>query len=156
MIEAAECAGMCTWLGVWCRESMLRRAETSPAGRATVKSPTMKSAAVIEVVAIGENPAMGLVVVVVETDVVMMPIRSPVVPSPPKAAKVSDSEAEAKRNSGARKKQSRIRIPPRPDSDGHSIHQPRIIFRHVNDLGVGWFDHNGLSLLAHLFLRCAL
>ena len=146
---------MCTWLGVWCRESMLRRAETSPAGRATMKSPTMKSAAVIEVVAIGENPAMGLVVVVVETDVVMMPIRSPVVPSPPKAAKVSDSEAEAKRNSGARKKQSRIRIPPRPDSDGR-YRIGVLALRQINDLGVGWFDHNGLSLLAHLFLRCAL
>ena len=116
----------------------------------------MKSAAVIEIVAIGENSAVGLVVVVVETDIVVMPIRSPVVPSPAISSKEADSKAQTKLNSRARKIQSWIRIPPRPDADGRSIHQPRIIFRHVNDLWVGRFYHNRLPLLADFFLRCAL
>src|SRR6266852_3855859 len=151
MIKAAECAGMCTRLAMWRRESMLRRAETSPTSRAAVKS-----AAVIEAVSIGENSAVGLVVVMIETNVVVMPIRSPVVPAPPKPAKVSDSKAETKRNPRSRKIQSWIRIPSRPDPDGCSIREPRIIFRHVNDFRVSRFDHNGLPFLADLFLRCAI
>src|SRR6266446_6060734 len=83
MIKAAECTGMRTWLGLWCREPMLRRAETSPAGRAAaVKSTAMKSAGAIEVVAIDENFAVGYVAVVVEKNAVMMPIITPVVPAP--------------------------------------------------------------------------
>ena len=135
---------------------MLRRAETSPAGRAAaVKSTAMKSAGAIEVVAIDENSAVGYVAVVVEKNAVMMPIITPVVPAPAIPSKEADSKAETKRNSRTGKKQSWIRIPPRPDPDGLSIHEPWVIFRYVNNLRVGRFDHNGLPLLAHLFLRCA-
>src|SRR5882762_6118246 len=34
--------------------------------------------------------------------------------------------------------------------------EPRVILRNVNHLRVGGFDHNGLPLIAHVFLRCAL
>ena len=86
---------------------------------------------------------------------VVMPVVSPVVPAPAKSAKEADSKAEAKRNSRAGKVQSWIPIPARPDPDGLSIHQPGVVLRHVNNLRIGWFDHNGLPLLAHFFLRCA-
>jgi len=157
MIKAAECTGMRAWLGVWRRESMLRRTETSPAGSpAAMKSPAMKSAGVIEVVAIDEDSAVGDVGVVVVNDSVVMPIISPVVPSPAKPAKEADSEAEAKRNPRTGKEQSWIRIPAWPDPDGLSIGEPRVVLRHVNNLRVGGFDHNCLFLLGHLFLRCVL
>src|ERR1700692_1825090 len=77
-------------------------------------------------------------------------------PPPPTPAEKANSKAESKCNARAANVQSRIRIPSWPYSNGRSIHEPRVIFRHVNDIGIGWFDHNGLTLLAHLFLRCAL
>lgn len=86
MIEAAECAGMSA------TESMLRPAETSPAGEAA----TMKSAGAIEVVAVDENPAVGDVGAVVESNPVIMPIVPPVSPAPTKPTKEADPKAEAK------------------------------------------------------------
>jgi hypothetical protein len=59
----------------------------------------MKSAA-----AVSENSAVGYEPVVVEEDIVVMPVRSPVVPSPAEPAKEADSKAEAKRDSWPRKK----------------------------------------------------
>ena len=59
----------------------------------------MKSARVIEVVAIDEDSAVGYVGIVAEHDVVAMPIVSPVVPAPSEPAEEADSKAEAKRNS---------------------------------------------------------
>src|SRR5882762_3330645 len=86
-----------------------------------------------------------------------MPVRAPVVPSPTKAAKIADSKAEAKRDSRAVKEQSWIRIPTWPNPDGLSIRKPGIILRHVNNLRVCRFDHNGLPLIAHVFLMmCSL
>ena len=70
MIKAAECAGMCTRLAVLRRESMLRRGEASRAGWAA----PVKAAGVIEVVAIGENSTVRLVMVMVETNIMVMPI----------------------------------------------------------------------------------
>src|SRR6266851_7198274 len=111
---------------------------------------------VIEVTTIDEHSVVGFVVVVVETNVMVMPVVAPVVPAPAKTTKETDSKAEAKRNSRTGKVKSRIRIPSRPDPDRLSIYEPRIILRNVNDLRIGWFDHNGLPLLTHFFLRCTL
>jgi hypothetical protein len=72
VIKTAERARTCT--ATWRREPVLRGAETSCTGWAAAKPAAMKSAAVIEVVAISENSAVGLVMVVVETNVVVMPI----------------------------------------------------------------------------------
>jgi len=116
----------------------------------------MKSAGVIEVVAIDEHPTVGYVGVVVINDTSVTPVRIPVVPAPAKAAEIADSKPEAKSNSRSGKIESRIRIPAWPDSDRLSIHEPWIIFRNINDLRIGWCDHNGLPLLSYVFLRCAL
>jgi len=66
--------------------------------RESSRSAGVKSARMIDVLAIGENSAVGLVVVVVETNVVVMPVVSPVVPTPAKPTEEADSEAEAKLN----------------------------------------------------------
>src|SRR5882762_8986641 len=101
----------------------------------------------IEGVVISENSAVGNVGVVVVSDVVVIPVRSPMVPSPTEPAKVAYAKSEAKSESRAVKKQSWIRIPAGPDTDRLSIHEPRIIFRNVDNLRVSRLDHNGLSLL---------
>src|ERR1700688_3174852 len=106
--------------------------------------------------AIGENSAMGYIAVVVEHHSMTAPVGPPVPPAPAKPAEKANSKAESKCNARAANVQSRIRIPSWPYSNGRSIHEPRVIFRHVNDIGIGWVDHNGLAVLAHLFLRCAL
>ena len=152
MIETAERSGMSAGLGMWRRKAVPRWREASAAGKAT----TMKSTGAIEVVAIHENSAVRYVGVVVVNDAVVMPIVAPAVPAPAKPAKEADSKAEAKSNSRTGKEQSWVRIPARPDPDRLPIREPRVILRNVNNLRVGWFDHNSLPLLAHLFLRCAL
>ena len=117
---------------------------------------TMKSAAMIEVparviegVVIGEDSAVGDVGVVVEDDSVATPIVSPVMPSPAISAKEADAKAQAKRNSRSGKVQPWIPIPAWPDPDWLSIHEPGVIFRHVNNLRIGRLDHDRLSLLGH-------
>jgi len=96
-IKAAECAGVSSRLAVWRRISMLATGESSGFS-ATKSASSMKSAGVIELVAICEHSAVGLVVVMVETNVVVMPIVSPVVPSPAESAKEADPKSQAKRN----------------------------------------------------------
>jgi len=122
----------------------------NPASVIEVRAPA------IEGVVIGEDSAVGYVSVVVINDIVVMPVRSPMVPSPTKPAEIANSKAQPKRDSRAAKKQSRIRIPTRPDPDRFPIREPRVILRNVNNLRVGGFDHNGLPLIAHVFLRRAL
>src|ERR1700688_2784192 len=127
-------------------------------GRRAVESKTaaMESTGPIEVVAIGKDSAVGYVGVAVEKNAVVVPIISPMSPSPAKTAKEANSKAKTKRDSRTGKKQSRIRIPAGPDPDRFSINEPRIILRHVNKLRVRGLDHNGLPLLVYFFLRCAL
>src|SRR5271167_2617622 len=125
------------------------------AARESSRSSAMKSAGAIDAVAIGKNSAVGLVAVVVETNIVVMPIVSPVSPAPAKTAKEADPKGEAKRNSRTIKEQARIPIPAGPNPDGFSIDEPWVILGNVHHLRVGGLDHNGLPLLAHLFLRCA-
>src|SRR5713226_7651473 len=119
-----------------------------------MKSTTMIAvrALAVERVVISEDSAVRNVSVVVINDIVVMPVRSPMVPAPAKSAKIADSKAEAKRDSRALKEQSRIPIPTWPNPDGLSKRKPRIILRHVNNLRVGRFDHNGLPLIAYVFL----
>src|ERR1700722_5660943 len=145
---------------MWRRKSMLAAAEAS--GVSAMKTtgamkPTasVKSTGTIEVVAIGENSAVGNVAVVVEENSMTTPVVTPVSPAPAKSVKEADPKAEAKRDSRAANVESRIRIPARPNSDGPSIHEPRVILRHVNNLRIGGLYHNGLPLLTYFLLRCA-
>src|SRR6266446_3590530 len=145
MIKTTECPGMRTRLAVRRRKSMLatRESSRSPAMKSV---GSMKSAGAIEVVAIDEDSAVRNVAAVVEENSMTTPVVSPVSPAPAKPAEEADSKAEAKLKS-------RIRIPPWPDSDRLPVHEPWVIFRNVNNIRLGWFDHNSLPLLAHFFLR---
>src|SRR5258708_20444583 len=106
----------------------------------------------IEGVVISEDSAVGHISVVVINDIVVMPVGSPMVPAPAEPAKITNSKAKSKRNSRARKKQSWIRIPARPDSDRLPIREPRVVLRNVNNLRAGGFDHNAFSLIPYVFL----
>jgi hypothetical protein len=148
---------------MWRRESMLRRwgaVKTLAAGMKSVSAvesaSPMKSATAIEVVAIDENSAMRDVRIVVEHDVMVMPVLSPVVPAPTKPSKEADAKTQAKCNSRPANVEPWVRIPSWPDSDGRSIYEPWVILRNVNNFRLGGFNYNGLPLLAHLFLRRAL
>src|SRR5579872_5135090 len=110
----------------------------------------------IEVVTVHKDSAMGFIVVVVEANVVMVPVISPVVPAPTKSAKETNSKPEAKRDSRPFQIQSWIPVPVRPYTDRISVDQPWIILRHINNLGLCWLDHNGLPFVTHIFLRGAL
>jgi len=103
MIEAAECTGVSSRLAVWRRKSMLASGESSVLS-AMKSASSMKTAGAIELVAICEDSAVRLVVVMVETNVVVMPVVSPMVPSPSESTKEANSKAEAKRNPRASQK----------------------------------------------------
>src|ERR1700687_1812654 len=143
MIKTTEGAGVVPGLAMRC-ESML-------ASRKSSRSSTVKSAAVIEA-AIGENSAVRYVAVVVKHDPVV-PIVSPVSPSPAKPSKETDSKAQAPGEAWPREGQSGITVPAGPNSNRCSIDDPRIILRYINDLRIRGLDHNSLSLLFPLFLR---
>src|SRR5437879_12443273 len=100
----------------------------------------------IKVVAIDEDTAVGDVAVMIEKDTVVIPIRSPVVPTPAKPAKEADAKAETKRKTRTCKVQSRIPIPAWPDPDRLSINKPSIRLRPVNNLSLGWVDQNGCNI----------
>jgi hypothetical protein len=67
-----------------------------------------------EIVAIDERSAMGDVGVVVINDGAVMPVESPVMPSPAKAAEVANSKAYAERNRRASDENAWNRIPSGP------------------------------------------
>src|SRR6202158_4239412 len=106
------------------------------------------------VVAIDESLAVGDVPVMVVYHVVVVPIGSPVMPAPAKASEDANSKAERNPwplDEGARN----------PDTswierEGVPVDAPRIIFRHVNDFRVCWFNHDRLSLGRDGFLLRAL
>src|ERR1700758_4656284 len=153
MIEATESPGVDASLAVGRRESML--------WRPTVKAPPRKAminpaSASVEVITINENSAVGHVPMVVEKDAVMVPIGSPMVPTPAKATKKANAEAETKSNSRTRQVQTGIPVPAWPHRKRGAIDQPRIVFGYVDHLGVGRFDHDRRSVVGHLLLGRAL
>ena len=107
MIKAAECAGMGASLSMRRQRSMRLRSPAktaTPALASAIKSASATKPArmiesrspAIEVVAIDEDSAVRYVGVVVVDDVSVMPVKSPVVPSPTKPAKKQRLEAQAK------------------------------------------------------------
>jgi hypothetical protein len=105
------------------------------------------AAAAIERIVVEKCSAVGFKVMVIEKNVVVAPVRVPVVPSPAESAKEANTKTQAESNAGAGKKQSRIVIPAWPHSYGRSIHKPGVILWNVNDLGVSGLNHNCLPLL---------
>src|SRR5260370_39169927 len=110
MIKATESAGASTRRGMRCGESVLRgRAmEISPMEAAATTESTSGS---IEVIAIDEHSAVGYIAVGIQKDTVVMPIRSPVVPTPTDPAKEADTKAGTRYQDWPSQVKSRI---PRP------------------------------------------
>src|SRR5437016_11018899 len=104
------------------------------------------------VVAIYKSSTVGYVDVAVVNDPVVMPVRSPVMPSPSEAAKETHRIANSKQNSRCGNIESRVPIPSRPSDQGRTVHNPGIVFGNVNNFGIGWRDHNCLSLLRDILL----
>jgi hypothetical protein len=145
MIKAAESSGVTT------SESML----WAPVKSSSVKPiPMIEPTSVcVEVSAINENSAARHVTVMIEEDAVVMPVVSPMMPTPSKSTKKANAETETKSDTRARKVQPGIPVPTRPHRNRRSIDKPRIVLGHVNNLMVGRFDHNIVSVVRHLLLR---
>ena len=96
------------------------------------------------VVAIDESPAVGDVPVMVVYQVVVVPIGSPVMPAPAKPSEDANSHAE--RNPWPLDEGARNPDPSWIERERVPVDDPRIIFRHINDFRVRWFNHDRLSL----------
>src|SRR6266702_1843952 len=83
----------------------------------------------------------------------VMPVRASVMPSPSISAEEPQFEACTKIKSGAVDEESWIRIPSRPDCYRTPIHEPRIVFREVNDFRIYGLNNDGLILIRYSFLR---
>ena len=105
------------------------------------------TAPAIERIVVEKRSAVGFKVTVIEKNVVVAPVRVPVVPSPTESTKEANTKTQAESNAWAGKKQSRIVIPAGPHSYRRSIHEPRVILWNVNDLRVSGLNHNCLPLL---------
>ncbi|HMC32436.1 MAG TPA: hypothetical protein VKL99_16490, partial [Candidatus Angelobacter sp.] len=67
---------------------------------AEVRPPIIEAAsAAIECLVVEKRSAVGFKVVVVKKNIVVVPVRSPMVPSPAKAAKETDAKTETEGNS---------------------------------------------------------
>ena len=112
---------------------------------------TARTFASIESVAVIKRPAWRVIPPVIENRVVMMPIATPVAPTPRVAAKISDAKAISEKDDRAVVPNPRIRIPTGPRGNRASVHNPRIVRRNVDDFRADWFN-----LDVGAFRRCAL
>ena len=110
---------------------------------------------VAEIVVIYECSAMRDVGVVVINYCPVVPVESPVTPSPPKPTEETQPESHAKTNSWSSEIEPRIRIPARPHSEWCAIHEPRIVLRDVDNIRVGGFDCDRLPLCCYVLLWSA-
>src|SRR6267378_8560783 len=117
--------------------------------RATVESWT----AAVEVVAIDEGAAVRDVSVVVEVHPPVVPIGVPVVPSPTESAEEADPPTESERNPRADSIEAGVPEPAWVSDQRRTIDRPRVVFGHVDDLGVCRLDHDRLALRGDVFLR---
>src|SRR5882724_3284583 len=176
MIEPAESAGTSAGLEVRRLRSVELRATVGPRAamkvratvesraamevRATVESrAAMKAraiveswAAAVEVVAIGEGAAVRDVSVVVEVHSPVAPIGVPVVPPPTESAEEADPPTESERNPRADGPEAGVPVPAWVSDQRRTIDRPRVVFGHVDDLGVCRLDHDRLALRGDVFL----
>jgi hypothetical protein len=111
---------------------------------------------VTEVVTIDESRAVGNPPVMVERQVVSVPIGSPVVPAPAIAGEDTNSNPQAERNPWPIQVEARLPVPVRIQREGRPVYDPRIVFRHVNDFRVRRFNPDRLSIVRDVFLLRAI
>src|SRR5579864_6842151 len=108
-----------------------------------------------EVVAIDESSAMRVVPLMVVCQVMLAPIRSPVVPPPAKAREDTDSDSQAERNPWPIDEDAWNVDPTRIKRERCSVDHPRIVLRQVNNFRICRLNHDCLSLGRDAFLRRA-
>src|SRR6202051_751820 len=113
----------------------------------------MRHSPMTEVVAISESSAVRDVGVVVVDDSMVLPVRSPVMPAPAKAAEESDSKANTERQVWTAIPNSWIRIPSRPGNYVTSVHHPRIVCRHIDHFRIGRLHNDCFFLRGYGLLR---
>src|SRR5208282_5368687 len=155
MVVAAEGARACAALpaGFSIASSRLPVSVEGSGGCAgTVVNSAAYASAAGEIAPVVKRSAPGEVPAAAKHCVSVMPVESPMTPSPSKAAEPADSEAEPELEIRAAKPDSGIRIPPRPSHDGITVNQPRIICRDINHIGLGRLNVNIRAVLLNDFV----
>ncbi len=123
---------------------------TSGAAAKAAPETTMKIS-----VAVVKGMAMKNVGMAAVDQAVVEPIKTPSRPSPAEAKEGSDAKSETERNVRTSNAEP-PGIKPRPYGDGITINELGIVFRNVNDIGVGGRDVNVVPLIGHVLLWGAL
>jgi len=144
MVETAEGAGMIAAVKFSSTSSV------EPTATIESASSTIESASSTIEAPVRENPAVGCPAVVVEENTMSPP--TPVAPTPAKPSKEAKAKTKAEGKSRAGKVKSRIPVPAWPGHEWPSIDEPGIVLGHVNNLRIGGFDRNVLSVLRYFFL----
>src|SRR5271163_1357735 len=124
-------------------------------GRCTgaIVDTTVCASCSVVTVPVVERGAPGVVAVVVINCVVVVPIKSPIVPAPPKSSVEADAEADSERKVRTAIPDSRIGVPARPWPYGTAINQPGIVGGDVNDIGVSRLNDDCRVLGCYCLLR---
>src|ERR1700691_5794688 len=99
-----------------------------------------------EAIAICKGSTVADVGAVVEHHGPVVPIESPVMPSPAKAAEEANSKTNTEREIWAAEPDSWIWIPSWPRYNRAAVNQPGIVTRNINDIWISRFNDNRLSL----------
>jgi len=110
-------------------------------------------ATAIEIIAIVESAAVGVITIVIVDGVVAVPIESPTRPAPTVAGKKTDAKRGAEGEIGATEPDSRIGIPTGPSDDGTTVNGPWIVSGNVNDFRIGRLNGDGRVLIGDGLLR---
>lgn len=110
-------------------------------------------ATAIEIIAIVESAAVGVITIVIVNGVVAVPIESPTRPAPTVAGKKTDAKRGAEGEIGATKPDSRIGIPAGPSDDGTTVNGPWIVGGNVNDFRIGRLNGDRRVLVGDGLLR---
>lgn len=109
--------------------------------------------AAVEIIAIVESAAVGVITIVIVDGVVAVPIESPTRPAPTVAGKKTDAKRGAEGEIGATEPDSRIGIPTGPSDDGTTVNGPWIVSGNVNDFRIGRLNGDGRVLIGDGLLR---
>ena len=132
--------------------------------QAAVQTPVMREAAgmaeprmaMTEVRVMVESRAVRDVPVMVMHHIVMVPIGSPVVPAPAKATEDANANSQAKGNPWAIDIEAGHSNPCWVVWKGFPVHDPRIVFRYVNNFRICRLNRDRLAVRRDSFLLGAL
>src|SRR5271156_4439075 len=109
-----------------------------------------------EGVVIAELSAVRDVRVIAVNHAVSMPVRTPAVPPPAEATVETDANSEAEPDSRPIVVEARNPTPTRVVVERITIDDPRIVFRHINDLRICRFNDDRIAVGGDGFLLSAL